>query len=357
MRPLHFRCAPADRDDRRSVSGVEHRGRDRIDEALIGIGCKVDRDSGCGGDRTDNLNVQHDLGVSALGASWSIAAMVHRDRHHPRRRHAEALEVRLQVGGTKATAQLDDPDTLALASHARRKVVQLSDLDRTERGARRADERLNVLEIAQPPQMRPGHGPVVQAEHALDATREIGRNIDWPLPTPKGATVGMREHAQRHAERAAQPGHRAGQHDRALLRARLDDDQMVCGGERFDPGHVVRLGAELAAEGFATERLALRGWAVGEPADPRRELMLGTRAQPHGYLESFVRVRLANALGDRDWLLFATREWYARMFGHYCDLCSRRMHSPRNSIRPERPGASDAASACGAPRRCPCRRG
>src|SRR5207244_7614095 len=133
-------------------------------------------------------------------------------------------------GGTEATAQLDNPDTLALASDARRKVVQLSDLDRTERGTRRADERLNVLEIAQPAQMRPGHGPVVQAEHALDAAHEIGRNIDWPLPTPKGATVGMREHAQRHAERAAQPGHRAGQHDRALLRARLDDDQMVCGG-------------------------------------------------------------------------------------------------------------------------------
>ena len=116
--------APADRDDRRLVDVVVDGGRDRVEEALVGVGREVDGDRRLGRDRRRDLDVEHHLAVGAVGVGRMVAAAVDADRLDVGSRQPEAAEIGADVGRLEAAAELDDGDALAAAVDTGREVVE-----------------------------------------------------------------------------------------------------------------------------------------------------------------------------------------------------------------------------------------
>ena len=164
---------------------------DRVDEALIGVGGEIDRDLDAWRDGADHLDVEHDLGVSAIRSGRLIAPVIDRDGDDRRHLQAELLEVGLQVGGAEATPELNDAHALTLAGGAAREVVELTDLDRRKRRTRLLGQDFNAFELGEAPQVRPGRGSIVEPEHPLNDVRQSGGNVDRALAAAEGAPVGV----------------------------------------------------------------------------------------------------------------------------------------------------------------------
>src|SRR6185503_9392673 len=88
-------------------------------------------------------------------------------------RDAQLLEVRRDVGRAVAAAQLDQRDALAAAVGIGRKIVELGELRRRERGVARVRARGARGLAAGPLEVRAGGGPVVDAEDAFDQVRDV----------------------------------------------------------------------------------------------------------------------------------------------------------------------------------------
>ena len=81
-----------------------HRGRDRIDEALIRVGCEVHDDLRARRDRADDLDVKHHFAVGVLVCPRRVAAPIDAYGAHARGGDAETLEVAVQICLAKAAA-------------------------------------------------------------------------------------------------------------------------------------------------------------------------------------------------------------------------------------------------------------
>ena len=166
-------------------------GRDRIDEPLIGIRREVHGDPRRGRNAADDLDIEHDLTVRAIRAGWPITSVVDRNGDDLRRRNVQLLKIGAQVGGTEATAKLDDSHALALTVHFCGKVVQLRNLRRCKRCAwARRTRAAAAVQLTLAAYVRPGRRSVVQAKDALDDAIELGRDIDRPLASAEGPPSG-----------------------------------------------------------------------------------------------------------------------------------------------------------------------
>src|SRR5438105_3764538 len=232
-------------------------GRARVDEPLIGIRREVHGDPRCGRNTADYLDIEHDLTVRAIRAGWAITCVVHRNGDDLRRRNVQLLKIGAQVGGTIATAKLDDGHALALTVDICGEVVQLRNLRRCKRCAWGSRTRAAAgIQLTLAAYVRPGRWPVVQAEDALDDAVELGRDVDWTLTSAEGPTVGMSILGQLDAKRGADLGDGAAEHYAVPRRAGLDHAEPARARKGFDAGHVggigpMTLGVRLARQVFA----------------------------------------------------------------------------------------------------------
>ncbi len=137
-RPGGFGAAPADGDDAGLAGGVMDGGRDGVGEALIGVGSKVDRDGGAGGDGCGYFYVEKDLTIGTVGAGRLVFCLVDRDGIDRGGILAQRAEVDFKIGLLEAAAEFDQADGLAGTARGG-KVVQRGYLDRCVgdvRGAR-----------------------------------------------------------------------------------------------------------------------------------------------------------------------------------------------------------------------------
>ena len=126
-------AAPADRDHARLVGGVVHRGRDGVDEALVGIGREVDDELRPRRDGAGYLDVEHHLAILVRIRTRGVRAAIDADRGHTRRGQPEAREVGVQIALAEPATELDEPHRLARAGHSGGKAVSRRDLERRVR--------------------------------------------------------------------------------------------------------------------------------------------------------------------------------------------------------------------------------
>lgn len=97
---------------------------DRVQEAGIGVGRKVDGDMRLGRKRSGHFDRLHHGGVRTVAlAGRCVAAEIHRNRTDPGRGHIDLGEVALDVSRSITSPQLDEGDAFVLCS-AGREVVQ-----------------------------------------------------------------------------------------------------------------------------------------------------------------------------------------------------------------------------------------
>ena len=132
--PVDLGRTPGNRDHAGFVLGVVDRVGDRVDEPLVGVGCKINHDAGARRDRAGHFDIEHDLAIGAAGGGGTVLSRSNRHRDHFRRFLAEGFEISGNVGLAKAAAEFDDADGLARGINTLRKLIELGDLDRRKRG-------------------------------------------------------------------------------------------------------------------------------------------------------------------------------------------------------------------------------
>ena len=290
------------------------RGGDRVEKAGIGVGGEIDRDIGLRRHCADHLDVEHDLAVGPVRiAGRVVLAVVHRHGDDFRGGgDAEAREIGVQIGHPLAAAELDDRDALALPGSGR-EIIERGDLERGERGgARRIGVPAHIARRRAGAEMRLRHRPIVEAEHRLDAARQLVRQVDVAGP-PAIRAAGVLEALQIDAERGIELGDGSREHDGAPSGVLLDHREAMVGGKFSDRGNVRAVGAELPVELVARE-MPGGSIAPGERAHPVLQHSGVAAAQNHADLQAFRGIGLADRLCPRQWLTFAALEWISRHF-------------------------------------------
>ena len=73
------------------------RGRDRVDEPLIGVVREIHDDLRAGRDRADDLDVEHHLAIGVLVGAGRVGPLPNLDRNHGWRGDPEAAEVLVEL--------------------------------------------------------------------------------------------------------------------------------------------------------------------------------------------------------------------------------------------------------------------
>ncbi len=290
------------------------RGGDRVEKAGIGVGGEIDRDIGLRRHCADHLDVEHHLAVGPVRiAGRMVLAVVHRHRDDPRGRvDAETREIGAQIGHPLAAAELDDRHALALPG-AGRKIIERGDFERGEGGGGgRLGVPAHIARRRAGAEMRLRHRPIVEAEHGLDAARQLVRQVEVAGP-PAVRAAGMLEALQIDAERGIELGDGSRQHDGAPSGVLLDHREAMVGGKFSDRRNVRAVGAELPVELVARE-VPGGPIASGERAHPILQHTGVAAAQNHADLQALGGIGLADRLCPRQWLTFAALEWISRHF-------------------------------------------
>jgi hypothetical protein len=103
---------------------IVHRGAEGILEAACRIGGEIDRHRGAVRDGPGDFDVEHDLGVRAVGRGGPVVGIVDEDRADRRVFQIQVAEILLQVRRPEAAAQLDDADRLPVAVGIPWEVIQ-----------------------------------------------------------------------------------------------------------------------------------------------------------------------------------------------------------------------------------------
>jgi hypothetical protein len=316
-----------------------HRGRDRVEKALVGVGREVDRDQRLRRDGRGDLDVEHHLAVGAVRRRRLVVRAVDEDRLHLRRRQAQPAEIGLQVGRPVAAAELDDADALPAAVEAGREVVQPGQRRRCERGlgCPRGEGARRLLAL----EMRVGLRPVVEAEHALDDALERDRQRDRAAAPAVAAAVVL-DMLQRDAEGL---GHRVGaarEHHAAPPGVGLDHREAVVLGEAAHRVDVLRIGAVGARIGLAAQVLALGRQRVLVHLADGEALGRGLGPQAQRDVDAFIGTHRAHFARARQRVAFAARQDETfGLLGHDRSPVDRRRKSVRLQDGLRQPGDDD----------------
>jgi hypothetical protein len=111
------------------VNGVS----DSVDKSLVSVGRKVNDYARTRSDGTGNVDVEHDLAVSAAGVCGVVPSGSYWEGYYGRWLLTEGFEVGRNVCLAKAAAKFDDADCLIGCCNAIWKLVEFADLDRSIR--------------------------------------------------------------------------------------------------------------------------------------------------------------------------------------------------------------------------------
>ena len=275
--PRVLGLTPADRDRDRGRGGLRGLG-DRVDEAAVAVRREVDhlRRPRCG--RADDVDVERDLHVGSVRIrTRRVGPAVHAGRGDGRDVNAEPAEVGVEVAVGVAAAELDDRDGLARAGGPGRELVDAGHLVRRVGVA--LGSRISAA-VSRGPEVRPGLGPGVQAQHREHHAVQRGRHEQRALPV----AVGDRPLAfrcrtanlpQLSAEHAGQLPERARHLDPPAGREHRGDLQAQAGERPPDQVHVGRVGPVPLGQLVAGEDggpLDDIGGNLGPPAQHQRQL-------------------------------------------------------------------------------------
>ncbi len=247
-------AAPGDGDHGRFAGGVMDGGRDGVEEALIGVRGKVHGEGCAGSDRAGDLDVQQHLAVSAAGVfTGNVLGFVDGDGIDRRRGQLESPEVGFDVGGRKASSELDDADGLAGRADPR-KFVDFADLNGRVGGIR--GTRAGDAEV------RFGLWAVVEAEHGADVRREFLRQGQRALADAQ-CTAFCRVRLDLGAKGFLEVFDGAGKLDRSARRLQFGVDlEVVLRGESFDERNGLRVCAMLGLKLLVREANPAEGAGV-----------------------------------------------------------------------------------------------
>src|SRR6266568_7010312 len=123
--PVHFRTTPTDRDNRGLVGLIMDGLGDGIKEAAICVGSEIDGYLRAGCYNSNDLDIQSNLTISAIGIARAVIAAINGDTDDLWLSYAKLLEVRTEIHVGIATTELDEANTFTGTGHSCREIVEL----------------------------------------------------------------------------------------------------------------------------------------------------------------------------------------------------------------------------------------